>query len=112
MPYKFSRCFALQTPDPEKALKFYQTVFGLEKVESGANEIELKAGQFRFFLDQGTPMGPIMEFVVPDLEQAKTELLAAGCEIVRWGGLGKPCYMKDPFGLIFNVFQETETFSG
>jgi len=112
MPFKFSRCFALQTPDVEGASKFYRDVMGLELVEKTTDNLELKAGQFRFFLDEGPAMGPIMEYVVKDLEAAKLELLHAGCQIVRWDGSGKPCYMKDPFGLLFNVFVETETFSG
>jgi catechol 2,3-dioxygenase-like lactoylglutathione lyase family enzyme len=91
MSYTFSRCFALQTPEPEKAVEFYRKVFGLELAKSDGNEIELQAGQFRFFLDKGPSMGPIMEFVVPNLDRAKAELLDAGCEIIRWGGLGKPC---------------------
>jgi catechol 2,3-dioxygenase-like lactoylglutathione lyase family enzyme len=112
MKLKFSRCFALQTPDVEKASAFYREIMGLDLVESTDENLELKAGQFRFFLDKGPAMGPIMEYVVKDLDVAREELLNAGCEIIRWSGKGKPCYMKDPFGLVFNVFEETETFSG
>jgi catechol 2,3-dioxygenase-like lactoylglutathione lyase family enzyme len=112
MPFKFSRCFALQTPDIESALKFYRDFIGLELVERTDDITEFRAGQFRFFLDKGPSMGPIMEYVVENLESAKEEMLAAGCQIIRWDGKGKPCYMKDPFGLIFNVFEETENFSG
>jgi catechol 2,3-dioxygenase-like lactoylglutathione lyase family enzyme len=112
MPFKFSRCFLLQTPEPEKALAFYHDIMGLEPAPPKPGEIELRAGQFRFFLDKGEPMGPVMEYVVPHLDAAKAKLLAAGCKVVRWDGIGKPCYMRDPFGMIFNVFQETEDFKG
>jgi catechol 2,3-dioxygenase-like lactoylglutathione lyase family enzyme len=112
MQFKFSRCFALQTPNTDTAIEFYKNVMGLELVESIANTIELRAGQFRFFIDQGPAMGPIMEYVVQDLDAAKEVLLGAGCQIVRWDGKGNSCYMKDPFGLLFNVFEETATFSG
>ncbi len=112
MIFKFSRCLAFQTPDTEGALQFYRDVMGLEPVECAANIIELKAGQFRFFLDKGPTMGPIMEYVVENLDAAKEELLRNGCQVIRWDGKGKPCYMRDPFGILFNVFEETPTFSG
>jgi catechol 2,3-dioxygenase-like lactoylglutathione lyase family enzyme len=112
MQFTFSRCFLMQTPDLEGALKFYRDTLGLEQVSTQPGETELKAGQFRFFLDKGEPMGPVMEYVVPDLDAAKEILLTAGCTVVRWDGLGKSCYLRDPFGMVFNVFQETENFKG
>jgi catechol 2,3-dioxygenase-like lactoylglutathione lyase family enzyme len=110
--FTFSRCFALQTPDIDVAAKFYQETLGLELVERTNDGFELKAGQFRFFLEKGPALGPIMEYVVKDLDIAKEYLLRSGCQFVRWDGKGKPCYMRDPFGMIFNVFEETESFSG
>jgi catechol 2,3-dioxygenase-like lactoylglutathione lyase family enzyme len=112
MPFKFSRCFLIQTPDMEKAVAFYRDIIGLELAPSRPRETEFKAGQFRFFLDKGEPLGPVMEYVVPDIESAKKELLAAGCQIVRWDGVGKSCYMRDPFGMVFNLFEETADFNG
>jgi hypothetical protein len=47
---------------------------------------------------------------VPDLEEAKQELLATGCTVMRWDGLGKSCYMRDPFGFTFNVFEDKGAF--
>jgi catechol 2,3-dioxygenase-like lactoylglutathione lyase family enzyme len=106
MKYKFSRCFCIQTPNVEEAIEFYRTTMGLKLVRRDSEVIELAAGEFRFFLDQGTPLGTIMEYIVPNLEAAKEELLGAGCKVVSWGGKGKPCYMRDPFGMVFNLFEE------
>jgi len=106
MEYKFSRCFCLQIPNVEEAIEFYRTTMGLKLVRRDSEVIELGAGEFRFFLDQGTPLGPIMEYIVPDLQAAKEELLTKGCQVVSWGGKGKPCYLRDPFGMVFNVFEE------
>jgi hypothetical protein len=47
-----------------------------------------------------------MEFLVPDVEVAKEELLQLGCEVVRWEGAGGPCYLRDPFGFMFNLYEE------
>lgn len=98
----------MQLPQPRKALEFYERVMGLEVVERGGDSLELKADQFRLFLDKGEVMGPIMEFLVSDAEDAKAELLAAGCEVVRWEGRGGCCYMKDPFGFVFNLYEDSE----
>lgn len=111
MPYKFSRCICLQTPDYEKALEFYHKTMGLELCGQIEGSAELKAGQNRLFIDKGeSTLGPILEFLVPDVEVAKEELLGAGCEVVIWEGKGGCCYMRDPFGFVFNLYQEPEAF--
>jgi hypothetical protein len=46
-----------------------------------------------------------MELLVDDLEDARDELVANGCEILRWRGRGQDCYIKDPFGVIFNLWK-------
>lgn len=107
----FSRSICLQLPERDKAVEFYARVMGLEVVAEEGGSVELRAGQFRLFLDQGSHLGPIMEFLVPDLEKAKQELLAAGCQVLRWEGKGKPCYMRDPFGFVFNLWEEPGAFS-
>ncbi len=68
--------------------------------------MELKAEPFRLFIDQGEQLGPIMEFLAPDVDVAKRELLKAGCEIVRWVGKRSCCYMRDPLGFVFNLYEE------
>ena len=110
MPYKLSRCVALQTPDLKKAITFYEGVIGLKVKSNDGQMAELGTEPIRLFLDTGAPLGPVMEFVVPDLEKAKQELLKAGCQIIRWEGKGKPCYIRDPFGFLFNIYEEPETF--
>jgi len=106
MRFKFSRCLCLQVPECDRAVEFYQKVMGLEVVKRDKESVEFRAGQFRLFLDEGHLMGPIMEFLVPHLEAAKVELMEAGCEVVQWEGEGGRCYMRDPFGFVFNLYQE------
>jgi catechol 2,3-dioxygenase-like lactoylglutathione lyase family enzyme len=111
MPYKFSRCICLQTPDYEKAIEFYHKTMGLDLTGEIEQSAELKAEQNRLFIDSAKlPLGPILEFLVPDVEAARDELLGAGCEVVSWEGKGGCCYMRDPFGFIFNLYQEPEAF--
>ncbi len=110
MLYKFGRCVCLQLPDPNQAVEFYKNVMGLEVVGQEGKAIELQAGHLRLFFDQGASMGPILEVLVPNVEKAKEELLQAGCEVVRWEGKGGCCYMRDPFGFVFNLYEEPEAF--
>jgi hypothetical protein len=33
--------------------------------------------------------------------------VAAGCEVIRWPGEGQDCYIRDPFGVTFNVWKRS-----
>ena len=108
--YKSSNCVCYQVTDRNKAVAFYRDVFGYKLVEETEQNTELAAPPIRLFIDQGPPLGPIMELVVDDLETARVELLAHGCTEVRWDGRGKPCYLRDPFGICFNVWEDPSAF--
>ena len=108
--YKPSCCVAYQVPDHRKAVEFYSRVFGFPVVCETTENVELNASPVRLFIDQGPLLGPIMEIVVDNLETARVELLAHGCTEVRWDGPGKPCYLLDPFGICFNVWEDSKAF--
>ncbi len=110
MAFKFSSCIALQVPDLERALAFYHRVMGMEVTFHEKDSAELHAGPYRLFLDQGSRLGPVMEFLVPDVEKAKAELLDMDCEVVRWEGAGGACYLRDPFGFVFNLYEDPQAF--
>jgi catechol 2,3-dioxygenase-like lactoylglutathione lyase family enzyme len=110
MPFKFSNCIALQVSDLDRAVGFYHRVLGLDVTFHEKDSAELHAGAYRLFFDQGTRLGPVMEFLVPDVEKAKEELLEVGCEAVRWEGAGGSCYMRDPFGFVFNLYEDPAAF--
>lgn len=108
MNFKISKNIGYQVEDIEKAKHFYESVMGLQESEdSSVEEIEYRTKHNSIFLMPGSEnLGPIMEVVVSDLEAAKKYLVENGCEIVRWHGKGKDCYVKDPFGMVFNVWEE------
>jgi len=106
MQFKFSRCVCLQTPESESALAFYRDVLGLELVVDGGEGAELKAGCNRLFIDSGSQMGPILEIIVSDLDTARDMLVSRGCRVVVWEGKGARCYMHDPFGFLFNLYED------
>jgi catechol 2,3-dioxygenase-like lactoylglutathione lyase family enzyme len=108
MNYRMSKNIGFQVNDLEKAKHFYENVLGFKEPEkSEVEEVEFPTNHNSIFLMQGNEnLGPIMEFVVKDLEEAKQHLVENGCEIVRWKGKGRDCYVRDPFGMVFNVWEE------
>jgi len=108
MNYRMSKNIGFQVEDVEKAKLFYETVMGLkEPARSDVEEVEFQTNHNAIFLIPGSEnLGPVMEIVVNNLEEAKVYLVENGCEIVRWEGKGKDCYVRDPFGMIFNVWEQ------
>ncbi|WP_197489774.1 VOC family protein [Rossellomorea aquimaris] len=107
MNYTVSKNIGFQVENVEEAKLFYENVLGLKHPEqSFVNEVEFRTDNNSIFLIKGTEnLGPVMEIFVNNLEEAKNHLLTNGFEIVRWEGKGKDCYVKDPFGMIFNVWE-------
>lgn len=110
MPFKFSRCFAMEHPQHEEVINFYRNVIGLEFAEGGAEQVEFDTAPVRLFVDRGPQQALIFELLVPNLDEARRELEANGCEVVRWEGKGKTCYVRDPFGFMFNVWEDPSAF--
>lgn len=59
-----------------------------------------------FVIEDSEIRGPVMELFVDDLEKARDTLVANGCQVLRWRGKGQDCYIEDPFGVIFNIWEE------
>jgi catechol 2,3-dioxygenase-like lactoylglutathione lyase family enzyme len=98
-----SRDILLQTPDIEAAAKFYERQLGLTIFMKEPNMIGLEAGELRLYLDRAPSLGPVLEFFVPDLEAAKRALIEAGSAIEAEDPSIPRCYIRDPFGLIYNI---------
>jgi hypothetical protein len=64
-----------------------------------------------FVLEDDEISGLVMELFVDDLETARAELVAHGCEVLRWWGKGQDCYIRDPFGVIFNLWEQAPDYS-
>ena len=110
---KMSRNIAIRTSNAESAIRFYRDVLGMKYVKDHDDGTELDAGQATFFvMDQtdGGPLAAVHEFFVPNVEEARELLLAQGCTVVKWEGVGRDCYMRDPFGLVFNLWESPGTF--
>jgi predicted enzyme related to lactoylglutathione lyase len=110
MPYKMSGNLLLAHPDAKEAAEFYREAFGMEVYEETEHETGFTSGERILYIAQESEPGFVYEFFVPDLEAAKEELVAKGCKVVTWEGKGKPCYIEDPFGFMFNLWEAPEEF--
>jgi len=98
-----SRDILIQTPDIEHACAFYEDTLGLTAFLRRPNLIGLEAGAFRLFLERGPAYGPVFEFFADNIEQTKEELLNRGCRIEAEDDSIPKCYLRDPYGLTFNL---------
>ena len=116
VPYRATRDVILRTEKFEPARNFYENLLGLTVAYRSADLMGYEAGSLRFYVERsnpelGSPHGPVFEFLVPDLGRARAILLAAGSSIVEEDSAAPRCYIRDPFGLVFNVRRESASKS-
>jgi catechol 2,3-dioxygenase-like lactoylglutathione lyase family enzyme len=86
------------------AAKFYEKTLGLKPTMRKDGMIGFETGSFELFVEKGSPAhGPVFDFLVADLEAARKMLIAAGCTVEEDNASVPRLYMRDPFGLVFNV---------
>jgi catechol 2,3-dioxygenase-like lactoylglutathione lyase family enzyme len=103
---KSSRDVLIQTERMDAAAKFYENVLGLKVIERSEQMVGFETGSFRLFIGKGQSYGPVFEFFVPDLEQARKMLVENGCRVEIENPQVPRCYVRDPFGLIFNISEK------
>ena len=65
--------------------------------------IGLHGEHINLFIEPGPPLGPVLEVTVDSVEKARAQLLKNGCEVVKYEPAFPRCYIKDPYGLIYNI---------
>jgi predicted enzyme related to lactoylglutathione lyase len=105
--FRMSPNIAVRTQNLADAVDFYTTVLGFENRSDDPELADLDASPVTLFVIEDDEFrGPVMELFVGDLEEAREILVAHGCKILRWRGKGQDCYIEDPFGVIFNLWEE------
>jgi len=93
----------------EEAVDFYTDVLGFQNRSDDPALGDLDANPINLFvLEDDEFRGPVMELFVDDLEEARKVLEANGCKVLRWRGKGQDCYVEDPFGVRFNIWEQKE----
>jgi catechol 2,3-dioxygenase-like lactoylglutathione lyase family enzyme len=107
MAFRMSPNVAVRTRHVSDAVDFYTKVLGFQNRSQDAELADLDASPLNLFVITDAELsGPVLELFVDNLDQAREFLVANGCEIIRWRGKGQDCYVRDPFGVIFNVWEE------
>ena len=106
MANTFGTDILIQAPDPEKAAAFYVDQLGFETTEETPEMISLHGPHINLFIERGPALGPVLEVAVDSVEAAKLRLVKQGCQVVKDEPDFPRCYIRDPFGLIFNLAEK------
>jgi hypothetical protein len=103
MANRFGADILIQAQDPKKAALFYVNNLGFEITDENPRMIGLHGKHINLFIEPGPALGPVLEVTVDSVADAKQRLLSNGCEIIKDEPEFPRCYVKDPFGLIYNL---------
>jgi catechol 2,3-dioxygenase-like lactoylglutathione lyase family enzyme len=100
---KSSRDVIIRTESLAEAEQFYGSILGFAVSSRDAGIIGFETGSFCLYVEKGPQHGPVFDFLVADVEATKGRLLAAGCTLVEEDRSVPRCYVRDPFGVTFNI---------
>jgi catechol 2,3-dioxygenase-like lactoylglutathione lyase family enzyme len=100
---KSSRDVVLRTSNWLEAVRFYEAILGFKVIHRSDALVGFDTGAFVLYVEKGSAHGPVFDFLVPDVQAEKKHLVAAGCVVVEEDPSVPRCYLKDPFGLVFNL---------
>ena len=102
MANSFGTDIIIQAQDPKRAASFYVEQLGFT-ITGEIPMLSLHGKHINLFIEQGPALGPVLEITVDNVEEAKARLVKKGCEIVKDEPDFPRCYVKDPFGLMYNL---------
>jgi catechol 2,3-dioxygenase-like lactoylglutathione lyase family enzyme len=103
MANTFGTDILIQAPNPHKAAAFYIDHLGFEITGEDPQMISLHGPHINLFIERGPALGPVLEVTVDSVEAAKLRLVKNGCEVIKDEPDFPRCYVRDPFGLIYNL---------
>jgi predicted enzyme related to lactoylglutathione lyase len=103
MANSFGTDILIQAQDPKNAASFYVEQLGFEITDEVPRMVSLHGEHINLFIERGPALGPVFEVTVANVEEAKRRLVKNGCIILKDEPNVPRCYVKDPFGLIYNL---------
>jgi len=103
MANRFGTDILIQAEDPRQAARFYEDQLGFSVTGEAPDMISLHGPHINLFIERGPALGPVLEVTVDDVDAAKRRLVANGCTVVKDEPQFPRCYIRDPFGLIYNL---------
>jgi hypothetical protein len=103
-PHATTRDVIVRTDRFEEAVRFYQTTMGFAVTLRREGLVGFETGAFQLFVERGPGHGPVFEVKATSSHvDAREHLISAGCAVVEEDAAVPRCYMRDPFGLVFNL---------
>lgn len=98
---------AVHVPDLDRAAHFYGDVLGFRLLGRNERQLEFDAGALRLYvnLDNRPLNSYVPSLDVADREAAREYLSAMGCKPVHNPSHPGSYYMRDPFGLVFDLVE-------
>lgn len=100
-----TRDIIIRTNSWTEATKFYESVLGLPVTHRSESLVGFETGAFCLYVEKGNEHGPVFEFLVSDVQATKRKLIAAGCTVEEEDASIPRCYIRDPYGIVFNIGQ-------
>jgi predicted enzyme related to lactoylglutathione lyase len=103
MANTFGTDILIQAPDPALAAAFYVQQLGFSITDEKPHMISLHGDDINLFIERGPALGPVLEVTVDDVDAAKARIVAAGGTVVKDEPKFPRLYVRDPFGLVYNL---------
>ena len=103
MANTFGKDILIQAKDPMKAANFYVKALGFEITDKNPKMVGLHGENINLFIEPGPALGPVLEVTVKSVKEAKASLKKKGCRVIKDEPEFPRCYVKDPYGLIYNL---------
>ena len=103
MANTFGTDILIQAEDPKQAAAWYVEQLGFEITGDDPQMMSLHGKHINLFIERGPALGPVLEVTVENIEEAKARLIKSGCEMVKDEPEFPRCYLRDPFGLVYNL---------
>jgi catechol 2,3-dioxygenase-like lactoylglutathione lyase family enzyme len=100
---KSSRDVIVRTQNWDAAVHFYEKTLGFSVIHRSETIVGFDTGAFILYVEAGESHGPVFDFLTPDVQGAKKRLVDAGCTLIEEDASVPRCYLKDPFGIVFNL---------
>jgi beta-lactam-binding protein with PASTA domain len=99
----FGTDILIQAEDIAKAAGFYVKELGFEITDKTSNQISLHGRNINLFIERGPALGPVLEVTVKSVKAAKANLKKKGCRVLKDEPDFPRCYVRDRYGLIYNL---------
>jgi len=106
--FESTRDIIIRTENWDDAVAFYGKTMGLPETYRSRTLVGFDTGAIQLFVEKGPQHGPVFEFLVADVQAAKHALLAARCKVVEEDATVPRCYLRDPYGVVFNLGQSRQ----